>query len=91
MSNSETESSTFKAVILKGSDNLSDWQLSLTSALLGKGLIDCIQEEQPTAPPTSASAAQKKDYQRWGTALKLNSQSVCLRVANDFGSAIVIA
>ena len=84
MSDSENESGSYK-IVLKGSDNFADWQLSVTLTLLGKNIIDCIQSERPKLV-TAATSGEKKDFQRWGKAYAILIQSLSMVIRSSLSS-----
>jgi len=69
MSDNEDDRTTYKTVVLHGPDNFAQWELSVGSSLLGKGLVDCVS----TDIPSSLSA---KERLRYGKAFALLIQSL---------------
>lgn len=75
MSDSEDNKTLYRIVRLKGSNNYAEWELSIASTLLAKGLLDTINSPLPT-PSTIATATQKKDIKDHGKAWAIIIQSL---------------
>ena len=75
MSDSEDNKAAYRVVKLKGSDNYAEWELSIASTLLAKGLLDTINNNAP-ALSTTLSSTQKKDVREHGKAWAIIIQSL---------------
>jgi len=60
MSDNEEERHSCKTIILHGPDNFAQWELSIGTTRLGKGLLDCISTDVPLGLPVKE--AIKKDF-----------------------------
>jgi hypothetical protein len=86
MSDSEDSKSTYKVVKLKGSDNYAEWELSIGSTLLGKGLLD-ITNEDPPPVTASLTANQKNLVKSHGKAWSIIIQSLSSVVQASLSSS----
>ena len=62
MSDNEEERHSCKTIILHGPDNFAQWELSIGTTLLGKGLLDCISTDVPLGLPVKEAAKEKFRY-----------------------------
>ena len=62
MSDNEEERLSCKTIILHGPDNFAQWELSIGTTLLGKGLLDCISTDVPLGLPMKEAAKEKFRY-----------------------------
>ena len=85
MSDSEDSRSSYKVVKLRGSDNYAEWELSIGSTLLGKGLLDIINEDPP-ATTVSLTANQKNLVKSHGKAWSIIIQSLSTIVQASLSS-----
>lgn len=86
MSDSEDSKSSYRVVKLKGSDNYAEWELSIGSSLLGKGLLD-VTNEDPPAITTSSTANQKNLVKNHGKVWSIIIQSLSTVVQASLSSS----
>ena len=86
MLDSEDSKSNYSVVKLKGSDNYAEWELSIGSTLLGKGLLD-ITSEDPPAITVSLTTNQKNIVKNHGKAWSIIIQSLSTVVQASLSSA----
>ena len=86
MSDSEDYKSNYRVVKLKGSDNYAEWELSIGSTLLGKDLLDIINEDPP-AITVSLTTNQKHNIRNHGKAWSIIIQSLSTVVQASLSSA----
>ena len=86
MSDSEDSKSNYRVVKLKGSDNYAEWELSIGSTLLGKDLLDIINEDPP-AITVSLTTNQKHNIRNHGKAWSIIIQSLSTVVQASLSSA----
>lgn len=80
--NGDKRPSTYRAVVLRGPENFAEWELSVGSALLAHGLLDCITT---TTSPSATTAA--KEVKRGGKAFPLIIQSLSSVVQQSLSTA----
>jgi len=80
MSDNEEDRTTYKSVVLYGADNFAQWELSIGTTLLGKGLLDGITSEIP-------SLQSAKERLRSGKAFALVIQSLSAVVQQSLSAA----
>ncbi len=79
MSDNEEERHSYKIIILHGPDNFAQWELSIGTTLLGKGLLDCISTDVPLGLPVKEAAKEKF---RYGKAFAVRKSHIERRTRN---------
>ncbi len=80
MSDNEDDRTTHKTAVLHGADNYAQWELSIGSTLLGKGLLDCLSSDIPLFQSA-------KERLRFGKAFALLIQSLSAVVQQSLSTA----
>ena len=83
MSDNEEERLSYKSIILHP-DNFAQWELSIGTTLLGKGLLDCISTDVPLGLPMKEAAKEKL---RYGKAFAVVVQSLSGVVQQSLSSS----
>jgi len=77
-SDSDTTFKSYKTVVLKGSDNYAEWELSIATTLMGKDLFDVISIARASKPPatTTITAEYTKSTREHAKAFAIIIQSL---------------